>query len=184
MRCIAALLLLFGTYGAVLGDKTPIEIRAAKFPSPDGKIVASFEYNDDGWVHLDITNSISGHQLGSAKVELTPIFSLEWTSDSKSIVIVSHIAHGSTATIFHCFSGNWKDFIVFPPERKPPPDLYRIIYDVTKTEVREHDIIVTYDTTIQFRSDSGDFAAKEYLVSLLINPATNKVLTLDKKPVN
>jgi len=182
MRFIIASFLLVCTLSLAKADKTPLNLDTAVFPSPNGKLVAKFEQRDDGWTYFNVTDSKTGKLNSSTKIELTPVFSLQWTRDSRSIVTVGHVAHGSAATLFHLQDGAWKYFHVFPSNFEYDPHVHRIIYDVTKVEAEEHHVNLTYRLTVQTKSDSDDTHEKNYSVKMLMDPNTDDILTTKCTP--
>jgi hypothetical protein len=158
-------------------SKTPIDIDTAVFPSRDGKYIASFEQNEDGWLYLEIKDSKTGHLDGSVKAELTPVFSVQWTGDSKTIVLVGHVAHGSAAILFHFQAKNWSSYIFYPPDFQGDPHFDRIVYDVVQAHAGEHDVSLTYKLGLEVFSDMDrGLPEKRFLVTDVIDPSTNQIL--------
>jgi len=183
MRFILALIVLACAYSNGVGDETSIDLDKSTFPSPDRKSVVAFESKDDGWYYLDLKNSKTGQVDSSMKIELTPLFSVQWTRDSKTIAIVSHVAHGSTATLFHFNGGMWSSRIVWPPDLDDAT-YYGIFCSVAKAEAEEHEVKLTYKITDQIESDSGGLKEKSYLVTLSIDPDTNKMVESKRTPID
>jgi hypothetical protein len=74
----------------------------SKVASPDKNFAFSFLQTDD-----DLTLVIEGRVTDKrwATQELpTPIFSTEWTTDSKNVLVVGHIAGGTVAQLIHLTS--------------------------------------------------------------------------------
>src|SRR5690242_18814423 len=88
------------TFGMVLGcraDAEP-EIRPGRQAvSPDGKLAVIYDPSADH--PLQIVDSASGAVQSSFPV--LPVHALRWTGDSKTLIVVQHIAHGSEAEFLH-----------------------------------------------------------------------------------
>ena len=75
-----------------------------EFPSPDGKFIAQID-QPAGWV-VNIKNKQSGVV---EPVEVgTLIYSLKWTGDSQTIVMVVHVSGGSETWLIHHEQNQWR----------------------------------------------------------------------------
>lgn len=78
-----------------------------KVPSPDAKHVVI--YNPD---------NVEIHDRGGSKIytisRVLPVYALEWTSDSTTVMIVAHLAGGSSLTLAYFDGKAWKHFDAWP----------------------------------------------------------------------
>jgi hypothetical protein len=156
-------------------DRKPISDTAV-FPSPDGRRVASFQQEDNGWYHLKVKDVATGHVDDSAEAQLTPIFSVLWTHDSKSILTIAHVAHGSSATFFHLKDGKWVDQnITFPDiPGVNGPNVYRVVEEVAKAEANNDHFVVYYEFGVQTKAADGSLQETIYDEIDRVDPETGK----------
>lgn len=109
------------------------------------------EYNPD---RLEVRNA-NAHVLHS--VEVLPLVALQWTANSKNLVAVESIAHGSDAVIIHYTGAGWKSFTAIPPGRNFDD------YAVIALEHKDSSINLVYKAT-----DSHGM----YRISFAIDPAS------------
>lgn len=95
MRTLA-LLITFSFFSLAKGSEYNIDV-GEKFESPNGIYTAQLESGLTD--NLEITNNKS-HKAFYGTVD-TPLLSLKWTPDSKAIVVVEHMAGGSSAFIIY-----------------------------------------------------------------------------------
>jgi len=77
--------------------------------SPDGKLYVYYEAPT-----FEIRDSKTSAVLGSKEQE-QPVLAVRWTGDSKTLVIVEHIAHGSYASFLHWDGTAWRPRSVETP---------------------------------------------------------------------
>ena len=116
--------------------------------SPDGRYTA---------VYLGSAVRIEENPAGDnpVRVGVLPVYTLNWTGDSHTIVATEHQAGGSYCTLIYLAEGRWKRLEV------EPIDDYEAAAVVDLT-IRNHSITVTYklrwrdDADYQFRLCSFD----------------------------
>lgn len=181
MRFLAIVSLLACAAVAYTGDKTIFDLDTTSSPSPDGQSVATFKWKNDQWWYLHVKNLKSGHLEGAVKFELTPVFSVQWTGDSNSILVIGHVAHGSTAILFHRTDQSWSRINFFSP------DLFtgdRAFCDVVKAETGKHNVNLTYHMDVRKKDSDGYVQTQAYLVKLSVDPSTGQVLKSEHLPAN
>jgi len=106
--------------------------------SPDGKFTV-FYYAPK----LEIRETPTGFTRGTA--EASPVYVLSWTGDSKTLVVVEHIAHGSEAFVVHFDGQMWT---TVRPDLPGQKDYRAIAVVAVKTHRSTVDISYkTYDDT-------------------------------------
>jgi hypothetical protein len=170
--------------GGYTGSEKPIDINSVAFPSPDKRQVVSFETKDDVVSYLDIKDSKTGRVEGSIENELPPLYSVQWTGDSKSLVLVGHVAHGSTLMLVYPKEGTWTYSIFYPPDLEGDPAYHAIFYDVKKVEVGLNSASVTYELTVQMNPVTEEgYPEKTCLVSLALDTRSGRILESKRTPV-
>lgn len=77
--------------------------------SPDGGLSAAYSGRS-----LRIRNNLTGKVYPEVPV-LTPLLSIKWTRDSKTIVTIEHLAGGSCAALVHFDGKTWRRHQADPP---------------------------------------------------------------------
>jgi len=130
-----------------------------KFVSPNG------EFTVQG--NVEIINNKTGDQC---LVEvLSPVYSLKWTRDSKTIVVIGRIAHGSYASVIHYNGKEWKKYEVDPPDSD---EGHFWNYSVIREEIGFSDVVITYK--INTKKNMSD-AYVSHLCTLRVDPATGVI---------
>jgi hypothetical protein len=106
--------------------------------SPDGKVIVIYKPD-----RLEIRDRKRDRLLSSTIV--VPVIALRWTGDSRTLVVVEAIAHGSAATIIHFNGKQWEGFDVIPPgedyrdyavvDLKTQRDLVQLSYKASGTAI-------------------------------------------------
>lgn len=183
-RLAIALLLSVCAWSNGRAEKAPLDLATAAFPSPDGKHVVKFEQKKDG-CYFDVNKAKTGRTESSAKVALTPIYSLQWSPDSKDIIIVGQVAHGSAATVFNFSNGAWTSHDTFPSsDTTSDPTISKILYDVAEVKTNKSEIKVVYELTVEKKSDSGQIQDNKCFLTLHLDPDTGKVRWWGHAPLN
>ena len=117
-------------------------------------------------------------KLGKSKslFEQTFIYSLQWTGDSKTVVTVEPIAHGSECNIYHYANDKWKRIII------KPPDLLKGVYSVVKCDASFNTVNMTYKV---FERPPIVASAIFYITSFVVDANTGAIArTISKKEIN
>ena len=137
--------------------------------SPDRRFIAKF--SNDGFVTIQDSKThevISKPGIGV----LMPVLEYKWTSNCESLMIVSHIAHGSDASIISLNNGRWDRVHI-----NPPPELGNR-YEVLEIKDKLKYIHIKYETTYNYRSrDKVSYAA---IIEFDVSPTSGKVDNFSK----
>jgi hypothetical protein len=171
--------------GLCQGEESAINLETANFPAPDGKHVLKFEQREDGWTYFDVENLKTAQLESSAKIELTPLYSVHWSPDCGTIVTVGHIAHGTTATLFHFDNGQWRYWHLSPSSQYDfDPHLIRVGFKVVNVKVTDDAATIFYDLIADMTSETGQPESKKSVLTLSVSTKTAEVLkskeTLEK----
>jgi len=143
-------------------DQTPPQLRNGRHvPSPNGKLIVFYSAPK-----VEIRDAGTSAILGTA--EATPVHALRWTADSKTLIIVEHIAHGSDAFVVHFDGKRWKSII---PGLRWAKD-YRAIA-VVSVAPRKDSVELSYKTY-------GD----TYLVSFTLTPPSKKPSHFQRRKIS
>lgn len=149
---------LFLIISVAFAKESDVEIgENATFVSPDGRFTAM------GYVR--IKDNKSGKTSGIAV--LGPIYSMEWTGDSRTLLVVSHIAGGKTAILIHYKNGVWTKFDADPPNENK--DAY-FDYSLVGQKVEFDSVKLTY--RIKTRNSLSQLAENSLCV-FTVDPKTN-----------
>jgi hypothetical protein len=88
----------------------------AHFDSPDGKF--SFKIEDHDRHYNFIVKNLNTRGVTSFIDEFNPIFTVKWTSDSKTVFIVAHYARGKLLDMLHYGGEKWALKRIAPPEKR------------------------------------------------------------------
>ena len=139
----------------------------AAFRSPNGRFTVSVKFEN-----LTIKDNQTGEVFPPVQV-LTPLYVLQWASDSQSLVTVEHIAGGTTAGIIHYTNGSWLNRSA-SPDNDPPFKQYEIVSLIPQPP----GIRLTYECTL--RSGSGN---RYYTYSFNINPQSAERSAVTKQEI-
>jgi hypothetical protein len=133
----------------------------SRFKSPDGKFIVSGE--------LEIADTSTGEKV--VLPWLGPVYYVEWAGNSKFFVVVSHIAHGSYATLVKPVPGGWKKFNI-------DPDLGNLKFNhYEKYEVADVKISnskVRFEFIVSAKEHSAE-KWREFKSSLQVDPSTLEI---------
>jgi hypothetical protein len=145
------------------------------FKSPDGRFIA--ECNGGGVLpavdKITIVDSKTGEIYSSIEVD-PPLYSLAWTGDSETIVVVTHIAGGTVAGTVHLHHGRWNVNSADPREG----DKYRVVRET----LRKHSIELTYQVT-EIPS-SAERSGQVYLYKFVFDPGTTRHAEEERKKID
>lgn len=91
--------------------------RDEEYTSPDKKYIARLAITDTETV-LTVKNCLTSKDAFS-QILISRVESIQWTPNSKSLFIVSHLSGGSMATIVHYKDDRWKLYDNDPPIKEP-----------------------------------------------------------------
>ena len=117
MRVLASLILALFLFGSCPAIAEAPALNPGSFVSPDAKFSLLFQGFSDGWYHYQIRNQKTGQIQDFSNPDLGlfgPLYSVEWTGDSQSILLVYHIADGSTAALLHYDGNSWHELDIRP----------------------------------------------------------------------
>ena len=138
-----------------------------KFVSPDRRYTAEYLFDDDN--RIKITDNQTGH--ADAPIDWWSVpHSIRWTGDSKTIVVVSHIAGGSQASLIHFKKGKWVELEAAPPTKHSPVE-YRVIEE----KVGISSVTLTYEVTNQAPNGARE---SFYRCSFKIDPETGAIFNV------
>src|SRR5437899_7910222 len=161
-RGITIALLIAATKLSCCGE-TPPQLKSGRHaPSPDGKFYVFYEAPT-----FQIRDAKTSAVLGSVDQE-QPVQALRWTGDSKTLIIVEHVAHGSDAYFLHWDGAAWR-----------PQFTYALF------EKEDHRAIAVVD--VKPHTDAVDVTYKTYiptrLVSFTFTPVTRKLSGLRRQDI-
>lgn len=136
-------------------------------PSPNGEVSAAYSGGA-----LRIRNNLTGRFYPEVPV-LTPLLSMKWTGDSKTIVTIEHIAGGSCAALVHFDGKTWRRY-----DADPSGGPYNHI-EVLSQEIGENGARITFAANV--RRKGTTFA--HFIIAFDINAATNAVSNEMRKEV-
>ena len=111
------------------------------FKSPDGR----FETSEAVLISDHVTGKVQGVPV------MVPILALEWSQDSRTIVIVSHLAGGSYGIVLHFNGTEWTKTEADPTS---PERAYYLAYEVIKTYLSPSAVSFTY--RVSAKQDPSD----------------------------
>jgi hypothetical protein len=143
--------------------ETPPQLNSGRHaPSPDRKLYVFYEAPK-----FEIRDAKRSAVLGSVDQE-QPVEALRWTGDSKTLVVVQYVAHGSDAYFLHWDGVAWR------------PQFVRELFE--KEDYRA--IAVVH---VKPHTESVDITCKTYiptrLVSFTFTPSTRKVSNLRRHDI-
>ncbi len=145
------------------GDETPPQLNSGRHAaSPDGELYVFYEAPT-----FQIRDAKTSAVLGSVEQE-QPVQALRWTGDSKTLVVVQHVAHGSDAYFLHWDGIAWRPQFVDDPFENED---YRAIA-VIDVKPHKETVDITYKTSIPTR-----------LVSFTFTASTRKVSNLQRREI-
>jgi hypothetical protein len=162
-RPLLLLILVSAAFVPCRGEPTPQPLHnGPQAPSPDGKLIVYYDAPK-----VEIRNAQTSAVQGTAEAT-SPVYALLWTSDSKTLIVVEHMAHGSDAFFVHFRRGLWQQFDANPLEGED----YRGLGVV---DVRPHQktVNVSYKTYLPTT-----------LVSFTVIPSTRKVTDLRRRGIS
>jgi WD40 repeat protein len=137
------------------------------FLSPDKTLQANIDYHSDvgaGQVYLKIRN-LQTNAIQECGPILTPVHSVLWSPDSKTIVLIQHMANGCVPGVAHVSVEGWKFSTIYLPIKGPArysvtkvvfiPNGVRLTYRVAATKL--NGTITGYELT-EFDVNASDFS--------------------------
>lgn len=118
MKLLSAMLFLVGCTSILTAT---IVSKDTVFDSPDKLLQATIHYRSDtgaDQVYLRITN-LQTHTVDECGPILTPVYSVQWSPDSKTIVLIQHMANGCVPGVAHLSKGTWKFSTIYLPIEGP-----------------------------------------------------------------
>ena len=175
MKIVKAFLFLAFMLIYTQADALAVIKSGQNFISPNKIYVASIRF--DGEWKLSVKNNKNG------EIEvfgiLNPIYSIKWTGDSRVIISVSHIAHGSAASyIFLNKNKYWTD--IDPPQNS---ELAHHAYGVVGLDVGFNTVKLTYKVADR-TSNSGDLIDDFYVCTFDFNPETGVISNEVKRKID
>jgi hypothetical protein len=162
-------------------------ISQGTFPSPDGRFVLKIapEINIYG-VELPeliledrrtraVERSDPNGGEGKGLNVLTPIFFIKWTGDSKTILVISHIAHGTIGAELHFDGSTWHQRLLQPPS---PDDGH---FTVLSQHVGRHQIGISYAVDVAAGAETPH---KFYRTAFTYNPVTDSYSHIHNQTLN
>lgn len=108
LRILICLSFLFSTLGFASGAGRKEMAFNDWVGSPNGELSAAYSGRS-----IRIRDNVTGRVYPEVPV-LTPLLSLKWTRDSKTIVTIEHIAGGSCAALVHFDGKTWRRYDADP----------------------------------------------------------------------
>ena len=94
---------------------------------------------------------------------LFPILSIKWTGDSKSIVVINHIAHGSEAGVYHFDGKKWDVYEACPRTS----DYYEVVGEMVGKDTVKFSYVIIKRTP-------GNLRDRYYIYTFVFHPDTNE----------
>lgn len=135
--------------------------------SPDRRLSAAYSGGS-----IQIRDNVTGKVYPDAPV-LTPLLSMKWTGDSKTIVTIEHIAGGSCAALIH-FDGK----TLRRHQADPPGGPYRRI-EVLSQEIGQSGVRITFAANVRLPGTTFAY----FVIAFDINAETNTVSNETRKEV-
>jgi hypothetical protein len=135
--------------------------------SPNGEFSAAYSGGS-----IRIRNNLTGRFYPKVPV-LTPLLSLKWTRDSKTIMTIEHIAGGSCAVLVHFDGKTWRRY-----DPDPPGGSYNHI-EVLSQEIGQSGARITFAANV--RRKGPTFA--HFICAFDINADTNALSNQTRKEV-
>jgi hypothetical protein len=167
-RAISLLVVsLLLTLSAHAADLREIHI-GQRFISPDRRFATEIKDEDERGYNLEIKDQNNGKAYKAAAS--LPLFSFEWTTDSKTIVLLEHIGGGSQISLIHFNGHEWKRREIEPPggnsghyevlEKDIGKNFLRISYKVTK-EKQNGTVFGAYKCSLRVDASNGQISHVE-----------------------
>lgn len=125
--------------------------------SPSGELSAAYSGGS-----LRIRNNLTGRLYPKVSV-LTPLLSLKWTRDSKTIITIEHMAGGSCAALVHFDGKAWRRY-----DAEPPGGPYNHI-EVLSQEIGEDGARITFAADVRRKGTTFAY----FICAFDINAETN-----------
>ena len=164
-----------GPWNALRAITNPDSIPTAgkTFVSPDKRFSVETEIADQEF-HLVITDAQTGSMRHLANA-LCPIFALQWSPDSKTLLAIEHASETSVIGLTHWDGHHWLQFEIDGPEVGNNDKVH-----VTGWEYKSHYLETTY--LIDDRADNGD-SGSFYKCTFRIDPASGKTADVTKTKI-
>ena len=124
---------------------------------PNGELSAAYSGGS-----LKIRHKLTGRLYPTVRV-LTPLLSLKWTGDSKTIVTIEHIAGGSCAALVHFDGKAWRRH-----DADPAGGPYNHI-EVLNQEIGNDSVRITFAADLRRKGTTFAY----FICAFDVNPATN-----------
>jgi hypothetical protein len=140
--------------------------------SPDGRFTA--ELTNDTQGNLHIKSNVTGDVY---RIEVfRPLYSLEWTEDSQTVVTIEHLAGGSQAVLIHFDGHKWSRFEVDPTHAPPPYHHYAVI----KQGIGRNAVKLTYKVTDE---KGNGIVTKFYVCSFNVDPQSRSITNVQTREI-
>ena len=134
--------------------------------SPNGEFLVT--YSPD---QLQIRDKRTNKDYKS--ITVLPVFFITWTGDSQTMVVVEHMAGGSTVVLAHFTGNEWESFTVSPPGKQYDN------YSVVDLRAKDRTVHIAYKVVGRTTKEP------EYYVSTFdVDPSTGKFSSVTRKPVS
>lgn len=137
-----------------------------EFESPGGAFVAKCAASDGGLIPTveQITIINKNVACAYAPIEINqPLYSVAWTGDSKTLVLIEHTAGGTFARFVHRNDGQWKDHTVDAGEGDKSSVVRQTLHNESFELAYRVHVMPTSRTAERF-----------YLYSFEVDPETNQ----------
>ena len=141
--------------------------------SPDGRFTAVLTNDTQGNLHIKSNTTGELYKIGVFR----PLYSLEWTGDSQTVVTVEHLAGGSQAVLIHFDGDKWSRFEVDPTE--PPPPYHH--YAVIRKEIGRDTVKLRYKATDE---KGNGIVTKFYVRSFDVDPRTRSITNIQTREIS
>ncbi len=174
MKPILAVFIAFSilvTSGAI-ADLTPIPI-GAEFDSPNGIFTVRLTDERNDGSNLEVKNNQTAERRRGAAG--TPLLSLQWTGDSRTIVMIEHLADGSQTALLHFNEREWQRFEIVPPGGAAGH------FEVIKQDIGQASLKVTYKVT---KEKANGEMSRAFTSSFNVDGATGKIYGIEQHAID
>lgn len=145
----------------------------ATVTSPDGRFTARLTEEDAHGLNLAITDSRTP-ATERARIG-TPLLSMRWTFDSRTIVSIEHLAGGSQLALLHFYESGWKRIEVIPPNGLEGH------FEVIRQQMHRDSVTVTYKVT---KEKPNGAVASAFTCSFDVDAASGRISQLRRRRIN
>lgn len=120
-----------------------------------------------------ITNKVSG-ETEKIEAEYNPVYSIDWSQNSKSIFVAAHVARGILVQILHLAGEQWNKYTIDVPEQRS--------HEWVLLDWKIKPDVLVIECKVILQKDNGEAYAC-YKGVFDVNPSTGETSNLKKEPL-